>query len=66
MSEVVLEMNVRVTKVLREVPDCLVVDEKAVAKHEADVISNLGYDNVIVDDVKVFELGGEQDERSRE
>lgn len=59
MKEVTVVMNVQVTKILKNVPDCFEMDEEALKKQTISEMKATGYDDVLVEDMKVFEGGAE-------
>ena len=59
MKEVTVVMNVQVTRILKNVPNCFGMDEEALKKQTISEIKAAGYDDVLVEDMKVFEGGAE-------
>ena len=57
MKEVTVVMNVQVTKILKNVPDCFEMDEEALKKQTISEMKSAGYDDAVVNDVQVFEGG---------
>lgn len=59
MKEVTVVMNVQLTKILKNVPDCFGMDEEALKKQTISEMKEAGYDDAVVNDVQVFEGGAE-------
>lgn len=59
MKEVTVVMNVQLTKILKNVPDCFGMDEEALEKQTISEMKEAGYDDAVVTDVQVFEGGAE-------
>lgn len=56
MKEIIIETTVKVTRVLRECPDCFEVDPDGAKEDMTNLLNHFGFDNIKVEDVKVFEL----------
>ena len=61
MKEVTVVMNVQVTKILKNVPECFAEDKESFKKEMISEIKSAGYDDAVVEDVKVFERGEQDD-----
>lgn len=61
MKEVTVVMNVQVTKILKNVPNCFGMDEEKLKKETVSEMKSAGYDDAVVEDVKVFERGEQDD-----
>lgn len=59
MKEVTVVMNVQLTKILKNVPECFGMDEETFKTERISAFKEAGYDDAVVTDVKVFEGGAE-------
>lgn len=55
-KQVIVETTVKVTRILRECPDCFEVDKDGAKEDMTNLLNYFGFDNIKVEDVKVFEL----------
>ena len=59
MKEVTVVMNVQLTKILKNVPECFGMDKETIKEQTIFEMKSAGYDDAVVTDVKVFEGGAE-------